>query len=187
MSEHQRVTEFLRQCIRYDDSEERHRLEERIAQIQRDERIVQRAVWLMVLLAALAMAGLGYAAILNAEYPLNVSQFTGRFLIKALCALGAGSLICLFVFLGLGVIFRKELDQRREDCRRLTLKVLASSLGQPRATPVNGVVKEQERIPNGSAAVVAAHEVVKFAQPAVSVDPSPDLRRRRQEGEEESG
>ena len=183
MSDHQRETAFLRQCIRYDDTEERHRLEERITQIQRDERIVRRAVWLMVVLAALAMAGLGYAAVLMAEYPLNVSQLTERFLIKALCALGGGSLICLFVFMGLGAVFRRELDQRREDCRRLALKVLESRLGQPRATPVNGVVKEQERIPNGSAAVVAAHEVVKFAQPAVSVDPSPDLRRRRQEGE----
>ena len=163
MSEHQRVTEFLRQCIRYDDTEERHRLEERIARIQRDERIVQRAVWLMILLAAVAMAGLGYAAILHAEYPLNVSQFTGRFLIKALCALGAGSLICLFVFLGLGVIFRKELDQRREDCRRLTLKVLASSLGQPSDIPTAPVAQEMEMMLNGNRAAASAPEMVKQA------------------------
>jgi hypothetical protein len=135
MSDHQKETAFLRQCILYDDTEERHRLEERITQIQRDERIVRRAVWLMALLTALAMAGLSYAAVFMADYPLNVSQFTTGLLLKLLCALGAGSVICLFVFLGLGAVFRKELDQRREDCRRLALKVMESRLGQPRDLP----------------------------------------------------
>jgi formate hydrogenlyase subunit 3/multisubunit Na+/H+ antiporter MnhD subunit len=143
MNDHQKETAFLRQCIRYDDTEERHRLEERITQLQRDERCVRRAVWLMALLAALAMAGLGYAAVFMAEYPLNVSQLTTRFLIKALCALGAGSLICLCVFLGLGVALRKELDQRREDCRRLALKVLESRLGHPREIPPTGLANGQ--------------------------------------------
>jgi len=133
---HHRETEFLKQCIRYEDTEERHRLEERITQIQRDERIVRRAVWLMALLAALAMAGLGYAAVLMVEYPLNVSELTSRFFIKALCALGAGSGVCLFVFLGLGAIFRKELDQRQEDCRRLALKVLEARLGPVGTRPL---------------------------------------------------
>src|SRR6185369_14270431 len=112
MSAHHRETEFLKHCIRYDDTEERHRLEERITQIQRDERIVRRAVWLMALLAALAMAGLGYAAVFIADYPLNLSQWTARLLVKLLCALGGGSVICLFVFLGLGAGFRSELDKR---------------------------------------------------------------------------
>jgi len=146
MSEHQRQTAFLRQCLLYDDTEERHRLEERITQLQRDELSVRRAVWLMALLAALAMAGLGYAAVFMAEYPLNVSQFTTRFAIKTLCVLGATSLFCLFGFLILGVVFRKELDQRREDCRRLALKVLESRLGQPRAVPAAPVVKEQNEL-----------------------------------------
>ena len=129
MSEHQRETAFLRQCIRYDDTEERHRLEDRIKQILHDERIVRRAVWLMGLLAALAMIGLGYASVFMADYPLNVSQLTARYLIKFLCVLGVGSLLCLFVFVGRGIAFRKELDQRREDCRRLALKVLQSRVG----------------------------------------------------------
>ena len=53
MSEHQRQTAFLRQCLLYDDTEERHRLEVRITQLQRDELSVRRAVWLMALLAVL--------------------------------------------------------------------------------------------------------------------------------------
>lgn len=143
MSDHQRQTAFLRQCLLYDDTEERHRLEERITQILRDELSVRRAVWLMALLAALAMAGLGYAAVFMAEFPLNVSQFTTRFAIKSLCVLGATSLFCLFGFLLLGVVFRKELDQRREDCRRLAVKVLESRLGQPRAATSSTGIKDE--------------------------------------------
>jgi hypothetical protein len=145
MSDHQRETAFLRHCIRYDETEERHRLEERITQIQRDERIVRRAVWLVGLLAALAMAGLGYTAVFMVEYPLNLPQLTTQFLIKALCVLGAASLICLFGFLVLGIIFRKELDQRREDCRRLALKVLAARLGHPDDIPSPETANGRER------------------------------------------
>jgi len=152
MSADQRETEFLKQCIRYDDTEERHRLEERITQIQRDERIVRRAVWLMALLIALAMAGLSYAAIFMMDYPLDLSEWTGRLLVKLLCALGGGSVICLFVFLGLGAVYRKELDRRREDCRRLALKVLESRLGLPRDVLLPATVDGHEPLPNGNGA-----------------------------------
>ena len=133
MNEHERQTAFLRQCLLYDDTAERHKLEERIAELQRDEICVRRAVWLMALFAALAMAGLGYAAVFEADYPLNPSQFATRFVIKVLGALGAGSLICLLAFLGLGAVYRKELDQRREQCRRLATKLMEFRLGKPRA------------------------------------------------------
>ena len=102
MSDHQRETAFLRQCIRYDDTEERHLLEERITEIQRDERCVRRAMWLMALLALLAMAGLGYAAVFMADHPQDMSQFIAPLTSKVLCALGLGSLICLLAFVGLG-------------------------------------------------------------------------------------
>ena len=133
MSEHQRETEFLRQCILYDDTGERHKLEESITQLQRNERCVRRAVLLMALLVALAMAGLCYAAVFMADYPLNPLQLAGQWIPKTLCALGVGSLICLLAFTGLGTVYRKELDQRREECRRLATKLLESRLGIPRA------------------------------------------------------
>ena len=74
MNEHQQQTAFLRQCLLYDDTEERHKLEEKITRLQVDERCVRRAVWLMALFAALAMAGLGYAAVFLADYPLVGKQ-----------------------------------------------------------------------------------------------------------------
>ena len=134
MSNHQKETVFLRQCIRYDDTEDRHRLEGRILQLERDARIVRRATWLMVLLIALAVAGLGYASVFLDADPRNVSQWMTLMPIKALAALGGGSMLCLVGFLGLGVVFRKEQNRRREDCRRLALKVLESKIGNPAPT-----------------------------------------------------
>jgi len=131
MNEHQKQTAFLRHCLLYDDTAERHKLEARIAELQRDEICVRRAVWLMALFAALAMAGLCYAAVFVPGHPLNMSEYTGQLIIKLFCALGVGSLICLLVFLGLGVIYRKELDQRREECRQLAMKIMESRLGKP--------------------------------------------------------
>lgn len=156
MSEHQQQTAFLRHCLLYDDTAERHQLEERIAELQRDEICVRRAVWLMALFAVLAMAGLCYAAVFVADYSRNLSEFAAQLIIKLFCALGAGSLICLLAFFGLGAIYRKELDQRREECRRLAIRLLESRLGKPRTMPASGVVKVRENIVNGSKAVAPA-------------------------------
>ena len=132
MKDYQRQTEFLRQCIRYNDTAEHRHLEARITELQRDDICVRRAVWLMALLAALAMAGLCYAIIFLTDNPPNLANLaviSERFFIKALCALGMGSMICLLAFLGLGLTYRKELDQRREACRRLAKEFLESRLG----------------------------------------------------------
>ena len=58
MSEHQKHTEFLRQCILYDEGAERQNLAQEIARIQRNIRSVQRAACLMAMLAALVVAAL---------------------------------------------------------------------------------------------------------------------------------
>ncbi len=144
MSEHQKQTAFLRQCLIYHDTAERHKLEERITRIQRDERCVRRAIWLMAVLAALAMGSLCYAAVFMADYPLNVSQFVTRLVIKALCALGIGSLICLLSFVGLGVVYRRELDQRREECRQVATRLMESRLGRPSAKASSTMVNVME-------------------------------------------
>ena len=161
MSDSQRDTAFLRQCLGYDDSNERHQLEARITQAQCDERCVRRAVWLMALLTGLSMAGLCYAAVFLTHHPQNVSQLITPFFARVLCALGLGSLICMLVFMGLAMIYRKELDQSREACRRLTAKFLESRLGKPSGAPLTAMVKEQELLVNHSKAVVSAAEIAK--------------------------
>jgi hypothetical protein len=133
MSEHQKQTAFLRQCLLYDDTAERHELEESITELQRNERCVRRAVWLMALLIAFSLAGLCCSVVVRVDDPQSMSKLVTHFASKIFCALGLGSLICLLAFAGLGVIHRSKLDQRREDCRRLAAKLLESRLGEPRA------------------------------------------------------
>jgi len=142
MSDHQRETAFLRQCIHYDDTAERHNLDERLTQAQRDERCVRCAVWLMALLTALAMAGLCYAAVFLADFPQNKSYLT----IKVLGALGLASLISLLAFVGFWVVHRRELDHRREECRRLATKLFESRFGKPYTKPLPAVVKDQQNV-----------------------------------------
>ncbi len=146
MNEYPRETDFLRQVVLYDNSTECHNLAQRIARTQRNERCVRRAVWLMVLLTAMSMAGLCYAAVFLTDHSQDVSQFVTPFISKVFCALGLGSLICLVSFIGLGVAYRKELDQRREECCRLAAKLLESHLGKPGTTPPPGAGKDRENV-----------------------------------------
>ena len=145
MSDHQRETAFLRQCILYDDTAERHKLDERLTRAQRDERCVRCAAWLMALSTALAIAGLCYSAVLLADFPPNRSHPT----VKVFGALGLASLISLLSFVGCWVVYRRELDQRREECRRLAAKLLESRLGKSRTTPSPAAVKNQGNVANG--------------------------------------
>ncbi|HEX7617731.1 MAG TPA: hypothetical protein VF480_03320 [Verrucomicrobiae bacterium] len=132
MSEHQKHTEFLRHCLRYGESTEHQELEEGITQVQRDARCVRRAVWLMAILAALVLAGLGYGTVLVDNFPHNAPQF----IVNLIYALGLGALISLVVFAGLGMVYRWKLDQRREECRQRVAKLLESRLGKPVAAPL---------------------------------------------------
>ena len=140
MSDHQKQTAFLRQCLLYDDTGERHELDESITQLQGNLRCVRRAVWLMTLLVALALVGLCFSAVVPSDDPKNMFQLVTQFSSKVCCALGLGSMICLVAFAGLGVVHRNKLDQRREECRRLAAKLLESRLGKPRA--LEGTVPE---------------------------------------------
>jgi hypothetical protein len=131
MTDYQGETAFLRQVIAYVDTAERRTLDERIAQAQRDERCVRRAAWLMALLAALAVAGLGYAAVLLPHHYLDMTRFFSHAMVKAFCALGLAALGCLLVFLPLKAAYAKRLTARCEECRQLAAKVIESRLGQP--------------------------------------------------------
>jgi hypothetical protein len=131
MSDHHQQTEFLKRCLRYDQSDRRGKLEQQITRIQRDERCVRRAVWLMAILTALAVVCLAYPAILLANFPYSAPQF----IVHLVGALGAGSLISLLAFVVLGMVYRKKLDRRREECRLLVTKLLESRLGNPPASP----------------------------------------------------
>jgi hypothetical protein len=105
----------------------RQELQARIAQRQRDERCVQRAVWLMALLTALTVAGVGYGAILADNCPFNTAQF----ILSIVGTLGLACLVCLLAFAGLGIVYRLKLDQERRAYRQFGHEV---QMSPPRQT-----------------------------------------------------
>ena len=159
MSEREKDTTFLRQCIVYDDSAERHKLEESITQLQCNARCVRRAVGLMALLVALATAGMCYSTVILAD-PQNMTELMAQFINKVFCALGLGSLICLLAFTGLAAVYRKELDQRREECRQLARKLFETREGKSSIIPLSVAAKDLENIGGGSEATVPALQIV---------------------------
>jgi hypothetical protein len=132
MSEHEKHTEFLRHCLRYDESADCEKLMKEIARIQRDLRCVERAAWLMALLGALVLAVLGYGTVLVQNFPYN----TSKFIINLLIAMGVGVLISLLTFVGLWAGYRWKLDLRREECRQMVAKLLESHFGKSPAKPL---------------------------------------------------
>jgi hypothetical protein len=130
MSEHQRHTEFLRQCILDVECQDRHELAKGISQVQRDARCVRRAAWLMAILIALDVACLAYATLFVKNFPDEAPQF----IVNLICAVGLGSLFSLVAFVGLGLVYRNKLNQRREECRQRVAMLLKSRLENQRAS-----------------------------------------------------
>lgn len=131
MSDHQRHTKFLRECIRYDESARRQELMEEIVLIQRDARCVIRAVWLMAILAALAVFGFGYGMILVSNFPNNIPQF----ILNVFSVLAVSWLVCTLTFACLGMVYRLKLDRRREECRQIVTRLLETRLDKTATTP----------------------------------------------------
>lgn len=126
MTGHQREMSFLRHLMLYDDTDEHHELEEKVSQAQNKERSARRAVWLMAVLAAMAVVGLGYSAILVEDFPQNKTPL----LIRIFCALGLASLVSLLTFAALWLVSVSELENQREKCRRLVTRIVESRLGK---------------------------------------------------------
>src|SRR5436190_8962131 len=94
MSEYESEVAFLRQVILYDDTEESRKLEDTMVQVQRNQRCVQRAASVTILVALLASAGIGCGDILLEHFPHQGSELVFRLL----CELLLASLICLVIF-----------------------------------------------------------------------------------------
>lgn len=122
MSEHQKQSNFLQTLLTYDDSEEHRRLQARIEGAERDERCIGCAGRLVGLVTLLAVAGLGYSAVLLPEFFSN----SRNFLVQFFCALGLGSVLCLFVFFGLWCWYRAIVNRLHDECRRLISSLMRS-------------------------------------------------------------
>lgn len=160
VSEHQRETDFLRQIIRYDESTEHDKLEERITSIQRDERCIRRAVGLMALLTALGVAGLCYAGVFLEDLP----EKGWPLLINMACALGLASLISFVAFAGYWLAYRRELNRRREECRQVIMNLLECRLGKRHALSLPGPTKDGEIIIHRNEIAVSESEPKKLSK-----------------------
>ena len=124
MSEHHEHTEFLKHCLRYDDTPERHAITEKLTRLQGELRFVKRASRLMAVFIALAGVGLAFQGNLFE----NVSYEVQRFIMNIVLGLFAGSWICLFSFIILGIFLYKKLHRQREACRQLLMRLFAERL-----------------------------------------------------------
>jgi hypothetical protein len=122
MSEHHEHTEFLKHCLRYDDSPEHQAMMEKLTRLQREVRIVKRASWLMGVLIAFAIAALAYPTFLIQNFPYNVQRFT----MNIILALLTGLSISLLAFVTRGIVLYKKLHRQREECRQLLMRLLAT-------------------------------------------------------------
>ena len=122
---------FLRLLIAYDNGAESRRLQDRLAQAERDERCIRRAVLLMGVLFLLSVAGLSYCAILVPE----VFRNSRHIVLRSLCDLGLGSLISQVAFLGYLFWHRAVVSHLHGECRHLVL-ALAQSQHKEGAAPI---------------------------------------------------
>jgi hypothetical protein len=141
MTAHKKAGTFLKALLLHLDREERHRLYDNLAKVEREGKCIRRAVFLMVVLLLLSVAGLGYCALLLPE----VFRTPTHVLMRTLSVLGLGSLISQIVFLGYLLWHRTAVTRLHEECRRLVLALAQSQLKTPVAP--NSAVQVQTQPP----------------------------------------
>lgn len=127
LSERQRDATFLRRLMLYDQTDACRLLADNLDRAERSERCVRRAVWLMALLTAAAVIGLGYTLVLLKDFPTNQSHFV----VRIICAFGVASLISLLVFVGCWLISCGKVNELRDKCRSVVTRILVARLGPP--------------------------------------------------------
>ena len=124
MSEHQKQSEFLKKLVLHDDSPANRLLCERLAGAERNERCLLLACRLVGLIALVALAGIGYSAVLLPEFFDNATHVVLRFF----SALGLGSALCFVFFLGLWFWYRGHTNRIHDECRRIISAMLEARL-----------------------------------------------------------
>ena len=125
IKEHERQLVFLQTLILLAEPAEGQRLIERLQKAEREERSIRRAIYLMVLIAALSFSILGYAAVLLPEFLTRASSMALVF--SGGCV---GSLISLAVFLFFWFWYRQTSHPLHEECRRFVVRGMETRLGK---------------------------------------------------------
>jgi len=107
-----------------DDCPAHRSLCDRLAAAEKNERCLVLACRLVALIALVAMAGIGYSAVLLPQFFDNATHVILRFF----SALGLGSALCFAVFLGLWFCYRSNTNRIHEECRRVITAMLDARL-----------------------------------------------------------
>ena len=111
-TERERQCDFLKSLLIH-ETDECKRLQRRLEQAAQNEGSIRRALLLMIIIAVVAVVGLGYSAVLMPEFFDNATPL----LVKLFCALGLGSVLCMIIFGYCWLHYRRRSNEVNEDCR----------------------------------------------------------------------
>src|SRR5262245_30158218 len=114
MSEHRKQADFLKKLLMFEDNPAHRSLCERLAAAEKNERCLMLACRLVVLVALVALGGIGYSAVLLPQFFDNSTHIVLRFF----CALSLGSGLCFLVFGGLWFWYRSHTNRIHDEFRR---------------------------------------------------------------------
>ena len=115
MSEYRKQADFLKRLVLLDDCPAHRSLCERLVAAENSEKCLLLACRLVGLIALVALAGIGYSAVLLPEFFDNATHISLRFF----SALSLGSGLCFAVFLGLWFWYRNSTNRIHDECRRV--------------------------------------------------------------------
>jgi hypothetical protein len=122
--DHKTQATFLKALIAHEAGEASLRLRESLAKADREWKRIRHALFLMVTLLILALAGLCYCALLLPQ----IYSSPGHFVTKSLSFLGLASLIALLELLGYLLWHRFAVSRLHKECRRWVLLLVEPQL-----------------------------------------------------------
>ena len=139
--EHETQAAFLKALIAYEDGEASRQLRDSLAKAERERKCIRHALFLMVTLFILSLAGLSYCVLLP---PPGFYKFT-HFVTMSLSVLGLASLMCQLGFFGYLLLHRSGVDRLHKECR-LRVLLLVEPLLSASPRPSRGANKSPTQL-----------------------------------------
>jgi hypothetical protein len=122
--EHKQETVFLKALIAHEEGEASLQLQDNLAKAARERKCLRRAMFLMVTLFLLSLAGLGFCAL----WLPHVFSDPTALATKSLIILGLASLISQLEFFGYLLWHRIALNRLHKECRLRVLHLVESRI-----------------------------------------------------------
>ena len=137
MSEYRKQSAFLKELMSLcEDNPAHSALTSRLSSAESSARCSLCACRLVGMIALLAMAGVGYSAVLLPEFFDNTTHVVIRFF----TALTLGSTVCFAVFFGLWSWYRNTVNHIHDDCRRIVLSMVVPQQSDSSSTSFHPVL-----------------------------------------------